>query len=49
LRLSADLSLLPVKPPKAIQDDHDHFESIAIIPAADTGRPVNPTDCKLSL
>jgi branched-chain amino acid transport system substrate-binding protein len=49
LRIDGRLSLVRVKPPEALRDDRDHFEPVALIPAADTYRPLNQTDCKLPL
>jgi branched-chain amino acid transport system substrate-binding protein len=48
-RLAADLSLLRVKPPEAMQNDWDHFEQLDIVPAADVYPPLNQTGCKLAL
>ena len=47
--LAADLSLLRVKPPEAMQNDWDHFEQLDIVPAADVYPPLNQTGCKLAL
>jgi branched-chain amino acid transport system substrate-binding protein len=48
-RLTADLSMLRVKPPEAMQDPWDHFEQLDIVPAAEVYRPLNQTGCKLAL
>jgi branched-chain amino acid transport system substrate-binding protein len=48
-RLSADLSLLRVKPPETMRHAWDHYEPIGVIPAADIYRPLNQTGCVLGL
>ena len=48
-RLTADLTLLRVKPPAAMSDDWDHYEPIGVIPAADVFPPVGRTGCRIGV
>ena len=46
-RLTADLSLLRVKPPESMRGAWDHYDQVGVIPAADVYRPLNQSGCGL--
>jgi branched-chain amino acid transport system substrate-binding protein len=48
-RLAIDLSLLRVKPAKAMRGEWDHYEQVGVIQTADIYRKLNQTGCVLGL